>query len=89
MCYNNNSTINLLLVCLREDGAVANNDEKRYTIGQMAKLCNVTTKQLRHYDENNILSPCYKDEETTYRYYSESQLEEILLIKELSESVFP
>ncbi len=62
---------------------MANNDEKRYTIGQMAKLCNVTTKQLRHYDENNILSPCYKDEETNYRYYSESQLEEILLIKEL------
>ena len=53
---------------------MANNDEKRYTIGQMAKLCNVTTKQLRHYDENNILSPCYKDEETNYRYYSESQL---------------
>jgi len=59
------------------------NEEKKYTIGQMAKLCNVTTKQLRHYDENHILSPCYKDNETNYRYYSERQLEEILLIKEL------
>ncbi len=60
-----------------------NQEEKRYSIGQMAKLCNVTTKQLRHYDENNILSPCYKDDDTNYRYYSERQLEEILLIKDL------
>jgi len=56
---------------------------KRYTIGQMAKLCSITTKQLRYYDENQILSPCYKNDETNYRYYSEEQLEEVLLIKDL------
>ncbi|MDL2264325.1 MerR family transcriptional regulator [Synergistaceae bacterium OttesenSCG-928-I11] len=56
---------------------------KKYKIGQMAKLCNLTTKQLRHYDEDKILSPAYKDEETNYRYYTEEQIEEILLIKEL------
>jgi DNA-binding transcriptional MerR regulator len=58
-------------------------EDKRYTIGQMARLCNVTTKQLRHYDENKVLCPHYKDEGTNYRYYCEKQIEEILLIKEL------
>lgn len=64
-------------------------DERKYTIGEMAKICNVTKKQLRYYDENEILSPCYKDENTGYRYYSESQMEEILLIKELKKTNLP
>ena len=29
-------------------------DERKYTIGEMAKICNVTKKQLRYYDENEI-----------------------------------
>jgi len=54
-----------------------------FTIGQMAQICDVTTKQLRHYDINNILRPAVIDDETGYRYYSYNQIEEILLIKEL------
>jgi len=54
-----------------------------YTIGQMARLCDVSAKQLRHYDENNILSPAYRDSSTSYRYYTQKQVEEVLLIREL------
>ena len=54
-----------------------------YTIGQMAQLCDITTKQLRHYDDKEILCPAVKDENTGYRYYTYEQIEEILLIKEL------
>lgn len=64
-------------------------DESKYSIGEIAKICNVTKKQLRYYDEKDIVSPFYKDEQTGYRYYSETQIEEILLIKELKKTDLP
>lgn len=54
-----------------------------YTIGQMAELCNIPKKQLRYYDQSRILSPNYRDPVTSYRYYGENQIEEILLLQEL------
>ena len=60
-----------------------NEPEKLYSIGQMAKLCNVSAKQLRYYDDNGIISPAYKNGETMYRYYTDAQVQEILLLKEL------
>ncbi len=56
---------------------------KKYTVGQMAELCNISKKQLRYYDTNQILIPQYRDEQTNYRYYTENQIEEILLLQEL------
>lgn len=64
-------------------------EEKLYTIGQMAKLCNMTTEQLRHYDKNHILSPVGRGRENDYRYYTEGQIEDILLIKELKKVGLP
>lgn len=62
-------------------------EEKKqyYSIGKMAKLCNVSPKQLRYYDDNGILSPALKDEDTLYRYYTDEQVREVLLLKELRE----
>ena len=57
--------------------------EKRFTIGQMAELCNVSAKQLRHYDANGILAPARRDPQSGYRFYTENQIEEILLIQEM------
>lgn len=63
---------------------VANHtNEELYSIGKMARLCGITAKQLRYYDDNNILSPAVRDPDTGYRYYSSRQMEEVLLIKEL------
>ncbi len=58
-------------------------DVKKYTVGQMAELCNISKKQLRYYDTNNILIPQYRDENTNYRYYTDNQIEEVLLLQEL------
>lgn len=63
--------------------------KERYTIGEIAKICNVTKKQLRYYDENKIVCPYYKDESTNYRYYNDIQIEEILLLKELKQLDLP
>ncbi|MEY8410707.1 MerR family transcriptional regulator [Lachnospiraceae bacterium 62-26] len=63
--------------------------KKLYTIGQMAQLCNISAKRLRYYDENKIISPAYKDEETLYRYYTAEQMQEILLLVELKKLNLP
>ena len=51
-------------------------NKDKYTIGQMAKLCNVSTKQLRFYDERGLVTPAYRDEINGYRYYERRQIEE-------------
>ena len=63
--------------------------EDKYTIGQMAELCNVSPRILRYYDQNGIVIPAYRDEETNYRYYTSDQIELILLLQELRNLSFP
>ena len=64
-------------------------DEKRYTIGQMAELCHVSKRILRYYDQNGIVVPACRDKSTNYRYYTESQIEQILFLQELRELSLP
>ena len=56
--------------------------EKLYTIGKAAALCNLSETQLRNYDKMGLLSPEVRGG-NNYRYYTEKQLEQILIIKEL------
>lgn len=44
-------------------------------ITQLAKLRNITSETLRHYDRIGLLKPDYVDELTGYRYYSMNQVE--------------
>ena len=62
--------------------------QRRYTVGQIAKICNVSAEQLRHYDRQHILSPKGRGE-NGYRYYTEQQIEDIMLIKELKRAGLP
>lgn len=55
----------------------------RLTIGEFAKLRNITTETLRYYDRAGILKPVEVDETTGYRYYSILQYEKLGTIKEL------
>ena len=52
-------------------------------IGQIAKLCGISTKTLRHYDKIGIFKPEYLDPETGYRYYKKEQLFWLVMIKRL------
>ncbi len=58
-------------------------DNRHYTIGQMAKLTNLPSQTLRYYDQIDLFKPIYTDPATNYRYYAESQLYLIDLIKSL------
>jgi hypothetical protein len=54
-----------------------------YTIGEFARIGNVSRKTLRYYDEIGLLHPARVDEANRYRYYSDDQVEVILTISEL------
>lgn len=62
---------------------------KTYSVGQIAKLCSISAKQLRYLDEKGIIIPAFRDENNNYRYYSEKQIEEILLVKEMKQLGLP
>ncbi|MEM1484405.1 MerR family transcriptional regulator [Oscillospiraceae bacterium PP1C4] len=48
-------------------------DMERLTVGQMARLNNISEQTLRLYDRKNLLKPLQTDEQNGYRYYSITQ----------------
>ncbi len=61
--------------------ASAKNGEKLYSIGEVSKLCSVSRKALRFYDEIGIISPDEVSESNHYRYYSRRSLLDLTILK--------
>jgi two-component system chemotaxis response regulator CheY len=59
-----------------------------YSIGEISKIVKISTDALRYYDEINLLKPCYIEQDSKYRYYSEEQVNELLTIMELKQCGF-
>lgn len=55
--------------------------DRYFSIGEMAKLYNVSVETLRHYDRLDLLKPDYIKEKTGYRYYSIKSFLKMDLIK--------
>lgn len=51
-----------------------------YKISDFSKITNLTVKALRYYDEEKILTPSYRHEENSYRYYDENDFKKAELI---------
>lgn len=51
-----------------------------FTIGELAKILNITTKTLRHYEELGLLIPAFKNPITGYRYYLKEHIKEAYII---------
>ena len=51
------------------------------SIGEFSKICQVSAKTLRYYDEIGLLRPEEINPENGYRYYRVEQLERMLFIK--------
>ncbi|RSM91917.1 MerR family transcriptional regulator [Kibdelosporangium aridum] len=49
-------------------------------IGEFARMCRLSAKQLRHYDQLGLLVPAEVDAATGYRYYSTAQARRALAI---------
>jgi DNA-binding transcriptional MerR regulator len=63
--------------------------EELLTIGRFARLCRLSVKQLRHYDEVGLLAPEWVDAGTGYRYYAPEQARDALTIALLREIDLP
>ncbi|MCP2328993.1 DNA-binding transcriptional MerR regulator [Hamadaea flava] len=59
------------------------------TIGRFARLCRLSVKQLRHYDEAGLLRPARVDPATGYRYYVPAQARDALTVALLREIDLP
>lgn len=59
------------------------------TIGRFARLCRLSVKQLRHYDEMGLLAPARVDAGSGYRYYAPGQARDALTIALLREMDLP
>jgi len=53
------------------------------SIGEFSKICGVSTKTLRYYDEIGLINPDEINVESGYRYYSIEQLKRMLYINRL------
>ena len=56
---------------------------KTYTIGEMAKVCGISARQLRYYDQIGVIRPNYRNPDNGYRYYTEDQIELLFFLNEL------
>ncbi|USB31676.1 MerR family transcriptional regulator [Paenibacillus sp. YPG26] len=53
------------------------------SIGEFSKMCGVSTKTLRYYDEIGLIKPEVINPENAYRYYSVRQMKRMLFINRL------
>jgi len=58
-------------------------NEHYYTIGEVAKLANLSVQTLRYYDQIDLFKPAYTDSASSYRYYKDSQIFYLDIIKSL------
>ncbi|HFJ9456627.1 MerR family transcriptional regulator [Bacillus cereus] len=62
---------------------------KRFIIGEMAKMHNIAESTLRYYDEKGIFHPSIVDPQTNYRYYTIDQFSLLDTIKFLRQLNIP
>ncbi|MFI1381423.1 MerR family transcriptional regulator [Embleya sp. NPDC020886] len=64
-------------------------EDELLTIGRFARLCRLSVKQLRHYDDVGLLRPERVDRATGYRYYATGQARDALTVALLREIDVP
>ncbi len=57
--------------------------EKVYSIREAARIVDMTSEALRHYDRIGLVCPAHRDEQTGYRYYTRAELIRLSTIRAL------
>lgn len=57
--------------------------KKLYTIGDVSNICGINKRNLRFYDDKGLIVPSSRDESNNYRYYSEEDVMDAIIVKEL------
>ena len=63
-------------------------EQRTYTIGELSDISGISKSALRLYDEKGLLQPEERDEENNYRLYSEQQIIDALMIREMKQRGF-
>lgn len=63
--------------------------QKKFSIGEAAKIVHTTSEALRHYDRIGLVKPSQKDERTKYRYYSEQDIVRLNTVRALQKMDLP
>ncbi len=56
-------------------------DEKYFSVGEVSKICNISKKALRYYDQIGLISPDMVSDENNYRFYNRKTLLSVPIIK--------
>ncbi len=56
-------------------------DKEFYSIGEVSKICNISKKALRFYDEIGLISPDMICDDNSYRYYTRKTLLAVPIVK--------
>jgi DNA-binding transcriptional MerR regulator/effector-binding domain-containing protein len=59
------------------------NNDQYYSIGQVAKICNLSVQTLRYYDKIGLVIPHNTDPLSGYRYYSNSDLLYVKIVQDM------
>lgn len=54
-----------------------------FSIGEAAEMVDMTPETLRHYDRIGLVKPSFKDQWTSYRYYSPQEIIRLHTIRAL------
>ncbi|WP_127534471.1 MerR family transcriptional regulator [Paenibacillus kobensis] len=57
--------------------------DQYYSIGQTAKICDISIQTLRYYDKTGLVKPGYVDTHSGYRFYSTQNLLHIKIIQDM------
>ncbi len=63
-------------------------EDNMKSIGEIAKIVELSVSTLRYYDDIALLKPIYTDDKTNYRYYSDEQINQLLRILEFKKYGF-
>lgn len=58
-------------------------DKIKYSIREVAEICNIPSKTLRYYDEIQLVIPEFRDDVNRYRYYSKQQMVTLCIVRKL------
>ena len=57
--------------------------KKEYSVSEAARAARMTGETLRHYDRIGLVSPSYRDEWTSYRYYTDEDIVRLNTVRAL------
>lgn len=58
-------------------------NDQYYSIGQAARICNISIQTLRYYDKIGLVNPTNTDKQSGYRYYSNRDILYIKIVQDM------